>query len=336
MKRVRVVAALVLASLGGVRLEAQQAMVRGTIVDPGGQPVAGAKVEIRCMQDNRPKKFNLVTDKKGGYIRVGLPGGKCTVSGSKEGYVAGGVDIHISLGGLSEIPPIVIKPRPAASAPVGATAEAPPSNATLASGAGAGQAPAPDVAGVVLETFGKAVEAGKAGRLEEAEALYKKMLATAPNVPEVHHNLGTIYRSRKDWTAAEAAFRKVIELQPDRSDGYMALAALFEASGQIAKALEVLTQAAPQFEQHGRFQFQLAIAYTNAGRAEDAVAAFKKAAALDLSNPEVFFYLGTSAVGRNQLSEAIASLEKYVSLTGQNPQNLATARELLKALKSAK
>lgn len=328
MNRVLLVGLLAVSGALTARLEAQQAMVRGTIVDPEGQPVVGANVEIECMQDNRPKKFKLTTDKKGGYIRVGLPGGKCTVNVSKEGYAGGGVDLHISLGGLSEIPPIVMKPRPAGAPPpatvpaAAPTAEAPPT--------------APDIQSKLLETFGKAVEAAKAGRLEEAEGLYREILVTAPNTPEVHHNLGTIYRRRKDWPAAEASFRKVIELQPDRPDGYTALAAMLEASGAPEKGLAVLTEAAPKFEQDGRFQFQLAIAYTNAGRAQDATAAFRKAAALDPSNLEILFYLGTAAVGRNDIAEAVANLEKYVAATGQNPENLATAQQLLKALKRPK
>lgn len=333
MKRVLVaVGLLAVSALVIARVEAQQAMVRGTIVDPEGQPVAGANVEIECMQDNRPKKFKLTTDKKGGYIRVGLPGGKCTVNVSKEGYAGGGVDIHISLGGLSEIPPIVMKPRPAgAAAPAAASAPA-----TAPPPATAAPAAPPDIQSKLLETFGKAVEAAKADRLEEAEGLYKEILVTAPNTPEVHHNLGTIYRRRKDWAAAEASFRKAIELQPDRSDGYTALAAMLEASGAPEKGLAVLTEAAPKFEQDGRFHFQLAIAYTNAGRAQEATAAFRKAASLDPANAEILFYLGTAAVGRNDVAEAIANLEKYVAATGQNPQNLATAQQLLKALRARK
>jgi hypothetical protein len=41
-------------------------------------------------------------------------------------------------------------------------------------------------------------------------------------------------------------------------------------------------------------------------------------------------------VGENKVAEAIAELEKYVSLSGQNAENLATAKALLAALKPKK
>jgi Flp pilus assembly protein TadD len=319
---------------------AQQAMLRGIVVDEAGQPLPGVKVELECMEDKRPKKYTLTTDKKGGYVRVGLPGGACKITYSKEGYAPAGVEVTITLGGLSEVPTVTLKPRPAAAVSTGAPGAAPaPAKADAGPGAGGagGQAAAPpDVTAKLKETFAKAVEAGKAGQLDQAEALYKDVLAAAPNAPEVHFNLGVIYRRRKDWPSAEAEFKKAVELQPDHSGNYAALAAMYEASGQMDKAMDVLTQASPRFEQDGRFQFQLGVACMNAGRQEEAAAAFRKAVELDPSNPEGYFYLGTLAVSRNQIAEAISSLEKYVALTGQNPQNLATAQGLLKALKAAK
>ena len=70
-----------------------------------------------------------------------------------------------------------------------------------------------------------------------------------------------------------------------------------------------------------------------AGNAKEAEAAFRKAAALDPSNPEPLFELATIAVGQNQVAEAVGMLEKYVGMTGQSPKNLETAKGLLGALK---
>jgi len=41
-------------------------------------------------------------------------------------------------------------------------------------------------------------------------------------------------------------------------------------------------------------------------------------------------------VGENKVAEAIAELEKYLSMSGQDPQNVATAKALLAALKAKK
>ena len=69
---------------------------------------------------------------------------------------------------------------------------------------------------------------------------------------------------------------------------------------------------------------------------DEASAAFRKVVKLDPANVEAHFYLGSVAVGENKVGEAIAELEKYVSMSGQDPQNLATAKALLAALRPKK
>jgi hypothetical protein len=50
----------------------------------------------------------------------------------------------------------------------------------------------------------------------------------------------------------------------------------------------------------------------------------------------VHYHLGTLLVGQNKLPEAIAKLEKYLTMNPQNAQNKATAEGLLQALKPRK
>jgi cytochrome c-type biogenesis protein CcmH/NrfG len=71
----------------------------------------------------------------------------------------------------------------------------------------------------------------------------------------------------------------------------------------------------------------------NAGRSKEGAAAFKKMAELDPANPEPYYHLATLAVGENRVAEAVAQLEKYVGMSGQDPRNLDTAKRLLQALK---
>jgi len=59
----------------------------------------------------------------------------------------------------------------------------------------------------------------------------------------------------------------------------------------------------------------------------------EKAEALDPSNAEVQYHLGTIFIGANEVAKAIEKLEKYLSMNPQNPQNVATAQALLQALK---
>jgi cytochrome c-type biogenesis protein CcmH/NrfG len=183
------------------------------------------------------------------------------------------------------------------------------------------------------DVYNKAVEATRAGNLEEAEKLYKEILDRLPNLAEIHYNLGRVYVAKKDLDSAEASFRKVVELQPEKVEGFIALAALFGANGKTQEAADLLIQAGPTFEGNAMFQFVLGTTCINAGRSQPAAAALRKVIALDPANVEPHFYLGTLAVGENKVADAIAELDKFVAGTGQNPQDLATAKKLLEVLK---
>jgi tetratricopeptide (TPR) repeat protein len=294
-------------------------MARGQVVDEQGKPLPGVKVELQFTGKER-QTFVRTTNDKGGFIQVGLPSGPYTIRFSKEGYNPALHQTTITAGGLTEIPTATLKAAPKA-------APAPPGEA-LPSGA--------EVAKEIQETYAKAMEATGAGRLDESEALFKQVLEKAPDLAVAHYNLGYVYTKKKEWPAAEAEFKKAIELQPDRSDSYAALSALYEATGRSAEAVQLLTGASERFAGDAAFQYVSGIAYLNAGESARAEAALRKARELDPGRVEALYYLGTLAVGAGRIDEATSQLEAYVAATGQNPKNLETARKLLEALQKSK
>ena len=300
---------------------AQVATVRGKVVDEAGSPVPDVKIEMEFKGESRQKIVKTaVTDRKGGFVRAGLPGGPYRFSFAKEGYKTYVMEMGISLGGFSEIPDVVLHP--------GAAAATPPPGATTE----AVLPPEPDSA-KVGKAYTAGVEAVKAGRMDEAEILFKEVLEKFPDLAGAHYNLGYVYQTRKDWKSAEGEYLRVTELQPTRSDAFIALAAIRELDGRGPEAVDGLIQAAPGFPEDARFLYALGITCVNAGRTKEASEAFKKVLALDPNNPEPNFHLATLAVGENRVPDAVAQLEKYVSMTGQDPRNLETARRLLAALK---
>ena len=132
------------------------------------------------------------------------------------------------------------------------------------------------------DVYNKAVEATRAGNLEEVEKLYKEILEKLPNLAEIHYNLGRVYVAKKDLDSAEASFRRVVELQPEKAEGFIALAALFGANGKTQEAADLLIQAGPTFERQRDVPASRSepLASTRAG-AQPAVAAFRKVIALD-------------------------------------------------------
>ncbi len=303
---------------------AQVATARGKVVDEAGTPVADVKIEMEFKGESRQKIVkSMVTDKKGGFVRAGLPGGPYRMTFTKDGYKTYGMDIYISLGGFSEVPDVVIHAGSAAPG-AGPGKSAAPTEAVL---------PPDTDSAKAGKTYSSGVEAVKAGRFDEAAALFKEVIEKFPNLAGAHYNLGYVYQMKKDWKSAEPEYLRVTELQPTRSDAVIAVSACRELDGRGAEAVEGLLKAAPAFEQDARFLYALGVTSMNTGRTKEAADAFRKLQALDPTNPESYFHLGTIAVGENKVPEAVAQLEKYISMTGQDPQNLEVAKRLVPAIK---
>jgi Tfp pilus assembly protein PilF len=303
--------------------------IRGKVVDESGQPIAGVAVELEFKGESRVKIVKkTVTDKKGGYIYSGLPPGPWVFHFAKAGYKPTQAKSEISLGGLSEIPPVTLETGADTSVAGAIGAAAAPV---------AGPAPAPgvgtDKAKELADKYTKAMAAKKAGANDEAEALLKELVAVVPGFAPAHQALASIQAARGDAAAAEASYRKVVELEPGAAVSYLALSNFLATAGRNDEAFAVLQEAAPRFPQEGLMQFALGAAAFNVGKTEEAQAAFANAVAVDPSNAEPYFYLGSLAVSRNDVPKAVEYLEKYVSLAPATAPNLGAAKAVLGTLK---
>jgi tetratricopeptide (TPR) repeat protein len=305
MKRLLVISSLLAAFiLAAGEARAQTGTARGKVLDDKGQPIVDAKIALEY-QGGVTRKFETKTSKKGEYTQVGLAPGTYRITASKDGYAPFFVETRVNLGDVTYVQDI-----------------------KLASAQIAAQAAAAKAADEITPAFNKAAELAREGKLDEAEAAYKELAVKAPSIPEIQLNLGYLYRQKKDWAAAEAAYKKALEIRPNYSEANAGLLGVYQASGQADKAAALATSASGD----AKVQFDLGATALNSGKYEEALAAFQKSAAADPSNPETYYYLGTIYVGMNKIDEARTNLEKYVSMNPKNAQNLATAQGLLQAL----
>jgi Tfp pilus assembly protein PilF len=326
----------------GTRAE-EVSTLRGSVVDEKGQPIPGVTIELEYKGESRTKIVRkATTDKKGAFIRVGLKSGPWSLVFSKEGFRSGKLDTNLTFGGISEIPPVTLSAGTAAAAgggpaaPGGPPAPGAPASAPAPVSEAEAAARQAEYGKQLMDRYNKAVDAMRAGQGAEAEALFKSILAEVPNLAAAHHNLGYIYTQRNDAAAAEAAFRKAIELRPEAGESYTALSTLLGAQKRLDEALQLLQEAAPRFATDAPFQFALGATAFNLGKGAEAEAAFKKVTELDPANSEVQFYLGSVALNRNDVPAAIAHFEKYAATAAEGAPNLAAAKALLATLKKTK
>jgi tetratricopeptide (TPR) repeat protein len=299
---------------GGEAL-AQTGTARGKVVDEKKQTVPEVVITLE-FQGGVTRKMETKTNKKGEFTQVGMYPGNYKITASKDGYAPAVVDVRIAMGEPTYLPDITIMSKAAAQAAASAAGDKGREELTA--------------------NFKKAIELTQAGQFDQAEAAYNEILVKNPNVAEVHYNLGFVYTQKKDWAKAEAAYLKAIEVRPNYGEAYTALSRVYRESGQPAKATEILAKAAAENKSDPKVAFGVAVDLLNSGKTEEAMAAFQKVLEIDPNYADAYFHMGTLAVGQNKIPEAITHLEKYLSMSPANAQNVATAQGLLQALKPKK
>lgn len=315
------VAALLLAGTGEAQVGSS---MRGIVLDVDGKPLPEVNVEFIYKGESRvPIVKKAKTDKKGQYVRVGLQTGQWAVTFTKPGYLDHTIETYLSGDALSEVPPITLAPAAAGQKTASSAAEAEALKKEQEERKRLGA------------TYASALDAMKAGDHAKAAALFEEVIAANPAIAEAHFNLGYVRMLQNDAPGAEAAFRKAIEVNPSKSDSYVALSTLMAAAGKGSEAFELLDGTKGFFLLDANFQFALGVAASNLGKDAEAREAFEKAIELEPGHVEVRYYLGTLAVATDAKA-AIGHLEAYLAAAPAESINRPTATALLEALRGKK
>jgi Flp pilus assembly protein TadD len=303
------------AGIGGVLLFApaafaQTGMARGKIIDDKGQPVAGAKITWEY-QGGITRKGDVSTNKKGEFVQVGLQPGNYKFTVVVEGYQPEVVETRVGLGDPTVIPDFKLKPKAAA----------------------AGGAAADPGLAALKASVDQAITLAQSGKVDEALAVYADLEAKHPTIHQIPFNMGGLYTMKKDWPNAEAMYKKALAIKPDFTDGVIMLSGVYANSGRMNEALDLLAKAVAENPSESKLLLQQGVILFNTGKQAEAGEVFENVKTSDPANPEPYYYLATIAVGQGKTPDAIANLEKYLSLNPQNTQNVATAKGLLAALK---
>ncbi|MDR2592442.1 MAG: tetratricopeptide repeat protein [Chitinispirillales bacterium] len=89
--------------------------------------------------------------------------------------------------------------------------------------------------------YNRAVDLQNAKKIDQAEAMYKKILEQDPAFSYAWNNLGAIYGARGDLDQAETAYLKALDAQPS-PETYANLANIYIAKNDNAKAAEIVAK----------------------------------------------------------------------------------------------
>jgi Flp pilus assembly protein TadD len=170
------------------------------------------------------------------------------------------------------------------------------------------------------------------GKVPEAEAMYRKVLAEEPECGQAVHFLGMSAARRGKLEEAVALVRKSIELEPQSAEFHNNLATVLgrmnrpiEALGEAQRALDIKADQPEALGNKG-------VALEALGRLDEAIDAYRKAMELKADHVDALANLGAALSRKGEHEEAITHLRKFADL---RPRSAPARKSLGNALRRA-
>ena len=208
----------------------------------------------------------------------------------------------------------------------------------------------------IAEALNLALQHHQAGRLQEAEALYRQILQAQPNHPDAlhwlgliahqvgrhdvaidfirqailqnpgvadfHNNLGEAYRASGQFEAASSCFRQALALRPDFAEPHNNLGNVLRDQRQFEEAIACYRRALVARPDFAEAHNNLGVTFRDQGRLEEAIACFRQALAIRPGFPMALNLLGVTLQDQGRLEEAVACLRQALILTPDFPEAL--------------
>ena len=166
------------------------------------------------------------------------------------------------------------------------------------------------------------------GDNDRAIALFEKALADRPNNTELLGLLCRAFLQKQDFATARAMARRLIETHPDGADGYQRLIETYRAEGKIEAAVAELEAFHRTSPENRTLAFELAAAYEQAGRKDQAAALYSElsAGAADADGAAVpaALKLADLRLGEGRPLEALQALA--AAMTGRRNESALLVR----------
>ncbi len=120
----------------------------------------------------------------------------------------------------------------------------------------------------------------QAGRLAEAESIYKDVLRADPANGPAHNNLGIAYKAHGKLDEANACYRRALKINPNDASAHANLANVLYDQGKV----------------------------------DDAFASYRRALEIDPDNADTHYNLGIALKGQGRMDEAIARCRRALEI----------------------
>ncbi|MER9439441.1 tetratricopeptide repeat protein [Mesorhizobium sp. M0618] len=170
------------------------------------------------------------------------------------------------------------------------------------------------------------------GRSEEGLDLIERSVSLQPTNPDFLNNFGTVMRDLGRPAAAIDFFRGAVDLRPDQLAARDNLGSSLKQVGQFEEAEEIYRGTVARNPFHVRARIGLAETLQEAGRLDEALAVFREALTIRPKDADLLHGLGVGLMEKGKLDEAADLFRQALAI---NPA-MATAWLMLTQVKRQK
>ena len=163
------------------------------------------------------------------------------------------------------------------------------------------------------------------GQLDEAQQLYRLVLADQPDHADALHYTGVLAHQQGRSDEATALIERSLSLSPDRADGFNNLGIVHQASGRLDAAIAAYHRAIAIDPGHANAHSNLGVLLRATGQPAAAEASYRTALRLSPTHLDTHHNLGILLNGLGRTEEAAACFSRLITLRPQHKD----ARRLL-------
>lgn len=163
-----------------------------------------------------------------------------------------------------------------------------------------------------------------------AEAEYRKAIELEPMLYHTYINLADLYRSQGKDDLGEKALKQALELNPSFSDVYHALGLLYVRQKNYNNALEYLKKATELAPENSRFSYVYGIALHSRQKSQDALNVLKNALDFHPYDRDLLYALTTINRDLSKFEDALEYTLRLIELYPQD-QSFRQLEQLLRS-----
>lgn len=166
----------------------------------------------------------------------------------------------------------------------------------------------------IPDTLTAALRHHRAGRLQEAEVIYRQVLQSQPDHPDALHLLGLIAHHVGRHEAAVDLIGKAIAVNPAAPEYHNNIGEAYRAQGKRKEAMDCYRRALGLRPDYQDSHHNMGVVLQEQGDLQEAIACYQRVLSLNPSSAGAFNGLGVALAAQGKLDEGVGYLRQAVAL----------------------